>query len=330
MSAAEKLAPYANAPEAMAKKAATLSAALSTAPFVQLCDSNDRDRWLAMRRGGIGASEAAILVGEHSRHTLSHLVVEKRGLLPQSDEEKEFLRWGLLLEPVMIEAYSSDRYAGRPAKRAGQLLQSTMHPWALATLDAWTLHPIYGWIPLELKSTDWARDAWELGTPPDFWWQAQHQALVTDAPCVSVACMLGPHKLVWEDVPRDEAAIRRLTIHGAETWALINSDREPPAPYSRETFLALWPKDDGTSIELDERFIALDEERAELADLRKKADARIDEINADILAEMRGATTAVLANGRVSYSLKTIARKAYSVAATSYRQLRRTEQKESK
>jgi predicted phage-related endonuclease len=298
--------------------------------YVELCDSTDRGRWLAMRRSGIGASEAAIVVGEHSRHTLSRLVAEKRGLIGDDDETKEFLEWGLRLEPVMIEAYSSARYAGREAHRAGRLLRSAVYPWALATLDAWTLHPVHGWIPLELKSTDWARDAWELGTPPDFWWQAQWQALVTDAPMVSVACMLGPHKLVWEDVPRDEAAIRRLTIHGAEAWALIKSDRDPPGPYDRTTFHALWPNDDGTTIELDERFIRLDDEREELTAARKRADARIDEINAEILAEMRSATTAVVPNGRTTYSLKTVSRKAYSVAATSYRQLRRTEQKASK
>lgn len=297
--------------------------------FVELCDSTDRARWLAMRRSGIGASEAAILVGEHSRHTLSHLVAEKRGLFGDDDETKEFLEWGLRLEPVMIEAYASSRYAGRHAVRAGKLLRSVDHPWALATLDAWTLHPTFGWIPLELKSTDWARDAWELGTPPDFWWQAQHQALVTRAPCVSVACMLGPHKLVWEDVVRDEAAIRRLTIRGPEVMDLIESGEDPPAPYSRDTFAALWPNADGSAIELHERFIALDEEREELAAVKKRAVTRLEEIDDEIRAEMRNAEIASLGNGRTTYSLKTVSRKAYSVAATTYRQLRRHEKKES-
>lgn len=296
-------------------------------PFEELCDSGDRDRWLAMRRSGIGASEAAVIVGEHSRLNLAHLVAEKRGLLPQTDDTREFLEWGLRLEPVMIEAYSSSRYAGRKARKAGKLLRSTEHPWALATLDAWTLHPQHGLIPLELKSTDWARDAWEYGTPPDYWWQAQHQALVTGAPCVSVACMLGPHKLVWEDVPRDEAAIRRLTVHGPDVWALVRSDREPPGPYDDVTFKALWPSDDGTTIELDERFGAMDEERESLKQGVKLATTRLDEIDAELRAALKGATEGVLPNGRVRYSLKTQTRKEHVVKASEFRVLRRHEPK---
>jgi len=313
------------------KKLATIPDALprELRGYDALCDSTDRPRWLAMRRSGIGASEAAVLVGEHSRLTLARLVTEKRGMLGDDDATTEFLEWGLRLEPVIIEAYSSARYAGRAAQRAGRLLRSIEHPWALATLDGWTLHPEHGWIPLELKSTDWARDAWEYGTPPDYWWQAQHQALVTGAPMVSVACMLGPHKLVWEDVPRDEAAIRRLLVRGPEVMRLIASGDDPPGPYDRDTFRALWPTDDGSAIELDERFIRLDEEREELMAARKRADARIEEISAEILAEMRQASTAIVPNGRTTYSLKTVSRKAYAVAATTYRQLRRIEKKES-
>lgn len=297
-------------------------------PFETLCDSTDRGRWLAMRRSGIGASEAAVLVGEHSRMTLARLVAEKRGLFGDDDETKEFLEWGLRLEPVIIDAYSSARYAGRLSRRAGKLLRSTAHPWALATLDGWTLHPDHGPIPLELKTTDWARDAWENGTPPDYWWQAQHQALVTGAPCVSVACMLGPHKLVWEDVPRDEAAIRRLILRGPEVMRLIASDEDPPGPYDMATFRALWPEDDGTSIELDERFASLDREREELLEVRKSAEKRLDAINDEIRAELKSATEGFLPGGRVRFSLKTIERKEHVVKATSFRQLRRHETKE--
>lgn len=297
-------------------------------PYLTLCDSHDRAKWLAMRRSGIGASEAAIVIGEHSRHSLSHLVAEKRGLLGDDEETKEFLEWGLRLEPVMIDAYSSARYAGRQSQRAGELLRSIAYPWALATLDAWTTHPVHGLIPLELKTTDWGRDAWEHGPPPDFWWQCQWQMLVTDAPCASIACLLGPHRLVWADVERDEAAIRRLIIHGREAWELITSGREPPGPYDDQTFRALWPHDDGSTVELDESFGQLDAEREELRAVAKTAETRIDQIDALIKEALRNASFGVLPGGRVKFSLKTVERKEYVAKATSYRTLRRHETKE--
>lgn len=297
-------------------------------PFIELCDSEDRDRWLAMRRSGIGASEAAILIGEHSRHTLSWLVAEKRGLLPVDAEAREYLEWGLRHESTMRDAYASPRYAGRAVRPAGKLLRSTDHQWALATLDAWTLHPVHGWIPLELKCTDYARDAWEHGTPPDFWWQVQHQLLVTGAPMASIGCLLGPLRFVWEDVARDEAAIRRLAIHGAEAWRLIGSDEDPPGPYDAATFRALWPSEDGSRIELDERFAVLDEERESIAAAKKAAEKRLDEINDELRAAIKGAAEGVLPGGRVRYSLKEVTRKEHVVKATTYRQLRRIEAKE--
>ena len=306
-----------------------MNAALAIeAPYIEQCDAHDRDRWLAMRRSGIGASEAAIIVGEHSRFSIAHLVAEKRGLFTPDDDEKEFLAWGLRHEPAMIEAYSSSRYAGRRSERAGRLLRSTEHPWALATLDAWTMHPQHGRIPLELKTTDWARDAWEYGPPPDFWWQVQHQLLVTGAPCGSIACLLGPHRLVWCDVPRDEAAIRRLVIHGREAWELITSNREPPGPYDRETFTAFWPREDGSSIELDERFASLDREREELKEIVRAQEKRLSTLDDELRAALKSATEGVLPGGRVRFSLKTIERKEHVVKATSYRQLRRHETKE--
>ncbi len=299
-----------------------------SAAYDIVCSSDDRELWLRARRSGIGASEAAVLVGEHSRWNLAHLVAEKRGRFGDDEQEREFLQWGLRLEPVLVEAYRSTRYAGRPSSRAGSLLRSIEHPWALATLDAWTQHPVHGWIPLELKTTDWARDAWENGPPPDFWWQCQQQMLVTGTPCASIACLLGPHRFVWCDVDRDDAAIRRLTLRGPEVWALVLSGEDPPPPYSRATHAALWPEDDGSTVELDERFAALDDEREGLLVEKKRVAARLDAIDDELRAVMKRATRALLPDGRTSFSLKTIERAAYSVKATSYRQLRRHETKE--
>ena len=308
-----------------------MSAALAietASSYVEVCSSHDRPAWLRARRTGIGASEAAALVGEHSRLHLSHLVAEKRGLFGDDEQACEMFEWGLRHEPTILASYASPRYAGRPSRSSSTLLRSAEHPWALATLDAWTRHPEHGDIPLELKVTDFARDAWEYGPPPDFWWQLQHQMLVTGAPCASIACLLGPLRLVWCDVARDEAAIRRLVIAGRETWDLIQSDREPPGPYDRETMAVLWPSSDGSEIELGESFLYLDRERLELVAARKAATDRLDAIDDEIRAAMRTATTARLLDGRTTYSLKTQQRKEHVVKASEFRVLRRHARKE--
>lgn len=292
--------------------------------------SDDREAWLRLRRSGIGASEAAALFGEHRWLSFGKLVAQKRGLLDDDAGEAERLEWGLRHEPTILSAYSSPRYAGRPAERDGRLIRSAVHPWALATLDAWTTHPTHGRIPLELKSAEsWMADEWAEGPPPTYRWQAHHQMLVTDRPCCSIACLLGPHRLVWDDVERDETMIRRLVKAGADAWGLIQSDAPPPGPHEREVFLAFWPTEEtGRVIELDETFARLDEEREELAATIKAAAARKETLDARLLEAIRDAERAVLPGERVEYSLKAQTRKAHQVKESTTRVLRRHEKKQ--
>lgn len=292
-----------------------------------VCDSADREAWLAARRTGIGASEAAVLVGEHAWLDVARLVASKRGLLDEP-EGIERLEWGLRHERTIREAYSEPRYAGRETRPAGQLLRSTEHPWALATLDAETRHPVHGWIPLEEKAIEVYRsEEWADGPPPTYWWQCQQQALVTGAPCVSIVALLGVHRLVWCDVERDEAAIRRLILRGPEVWRLVESGEDPPAPYDRETFGALFRVSPGSVVELDDIVDLLDEERSELVRTIHAATARKEEIDDEIRAAMKRAEVGRLPSG-VTYSLREQTRRAHTVPASTSRVLRRHEPKE--
>lgn len=298
--------------------------------YTTVCDSTDRPRWLAERRTGIGASEAAVLVGEHAWLDLARLVAIKRGLL-EEPEGVERLEWGLRHERTIREAYASPRYAGRETRPAGQLIRSIAHPWALATLDAWTRHPTHSWIPLEEKAIEiWKADEWTYGPPPTYWWQCQMQALVTGAPCVSITALLGVHRLVWCDVDRDEAAIRRLAMRGPEVWSLVESGEDPPAPYDEQTFRALYPREEpGSVIELGEDALALDAEREDLAETIRRSCSRRDAIDDELRARMRRAERARLPSG-VTYSLREQRRAAYTAPETTMRVLRRHAPKERK
>lgn len=299
-------------------------------PYTVVCSSSDRPVWLAARRSGIGASEAAALIGEHAWLDLSRLVASKRGLLGDA-EESDRLAWGLRHEATIRAAYSEPRYSGRETRAHGLLLRSVAHPWALATLDGEALHPEHGWIPWEGKALEVFRaDEWDHGPPPTYWWQCQGQMLVTGAPCVSIAALLGVHRLVWCDVERDEAAIRRLELRGAEVWRrYIEGDEEPPAPYDRETFAALWPAEEpGAVVELGEDIAHLDAEREELVETIARASKRKAEIDDSIRAALRSAERGVLPDGRTSYSLKAQTKREHVVSASTTRVLRRHEKKQ--
>jgi putative phage-type endonuclease len=274
-----------------------------------VADSADRQAWLRIRRTGVGASEAAIIVGESRWKTPARLWTEKRALLDVEDDvddgdAAEHLEWGLWHEPTILSAYASERYADRRSWRAGSLLRSVEEPWLFATLDAWTSHPVHGTIPLELKTAEiWRADSWEHGCPRSYWWQLQAQMCVTGAQCASIACLLGVHRLVWDDVVRDEDAITRLRMAGRRFWARIEAGQIPPGPLDTKSLSAVYPRDEGSTVELDGEWIEADEERVGLAEKRREIDARLEQIDDALRGAIGRHSYAVLPN-HVTYSLR--------------------------
>jgi putative phage-type endonuclease len=273
-----------------------------------VCHSSDREAWLRARRTGVGASEAACLVGEDPRRSLVQLYLGKVSEDPPEDRPAEWLEWGLRHERSILEAYRSERYAYRHTSADGRLLRCDQHPWALATLDAWAVQgaaldgPM---IPLELKTAEvWHADAWEYGCPRSYWWQLQHQMLVTGAPAASIACLLGVHRLVWCDVERDEQAIERLIRAGERFWGYVERREIPPGPLDAASLTAAYPRSEPSTVQLNGEWIDKDALRERVRFERDEAQRLLDEID----NEMRGAIgryeRAVLPNN-VIYTLKT-------------------------
>ena len=257
--------------------------------------SDDREAWLLARSTGIGASECAMVMGESRWGDAARVYASKLGLAPELDGE--WLEWGLRLEPVVIEAYSSPRYAGRVTERDGRLLRSRRWPWLLTTLDAWTVAPGVGLIPLEIKAGRASEaDDWAEGPPRHYEWQLQHQMAVTGTPHASIACLLGGSRLVWCDVERDDIAIRRLVRATRELWTRVLEER-PPESLDTESTALLYPRDDGSHIDLAGRYIDLDFERCELSQIVSRCMRRRDQIDGEIQSAMGRASIAHLPDG---------------------------------
>jgi putative phage-type endonuclease len=129
-----------------------MSAAVQIArTYEVVCDTSDRDEWLRPRDSGIGASEIASVLGESPFASAIELYATKTGRYSRDLSEVEAVYWGNKLESAIIEAYS-DR-TGRQTRKAGHLLRSTEHPWALCTLDGetWQTAANDAW-PLEIKN----------------------------------------------------------------------------------------------------------------------------------------------------------------------------------
>lgn len=299
------------------------AAAKLAAPYEIVCDVSTRSRWLDERDGGIGASEIAAVLGESPFCSAIELYANKTGRYRRDLSDVEAVYWGNKLEAPILEAYWER--TGRKTRKAGLLLRSTEHPWALCTLDGetWQANESDAW-PLEIKNVSgFKAEEWVDGPPPHYFLQVQQQMLVTGAQKATIAALIGGQRMVWADVPRDETTIRRIVYHGKHFWERIQA-RDMPAPDGSEgakrALAALFPQGSGVVILPGTALDAADRLEALKAD-RKRANDEIELIENTVRAALGDAETGALTDGR-SFSWKLQSRKESVIPASSFRVLR--------
>ncbi len=292
-----------------------------------------REAWLKQRQLGLGASDVASVLG-CGFSTPAELWLEKTGRTEGDDLSAiERIAWGNRLEPVIIAAYSEPCYAGRPVERSGDLLRSTVHPWALATLDATTVHPVYGTIPLEVKKwSAFAAEAWADGPPEPYRIQVHAQMLVTGAPAASIACLIGGDRLVWCDVERDEPTIARIVMECSRFWGLVERDEMPPpddtSEWARAFRVAVAEEAESVaSLGDDAAQWAAELEEAKAAE--KAAKIRVDRAKNEIVARLGSAPEGRFSDGS-GFTYKQQARASYVVAEATFHVLRASAAKKGK
>lgn len=303
-----------------------MTAALSSQrPYAVECDATDAN-WLELRRTGIGASEIAMVLGEAPAAWGGALALYARkiGAYERDLSEVEAVYWGHKLEDDIVEAYAER--TGRGTRRAGKLLRSTAHPWALCTLDGETWEaasPSLTW-PFEAKNVNqFKADEWQDGPPPHYYLQIQQQMLVTGESKATIAALIGGQRMVWADVRRDETAIRRIIFHGERFWERVQK-RDVPAPdgteETRKALTALYPQGEGVVVlpaVAAESADRLEVVKAEIRRLEKEEDL----IENTVRAAIGNAELGMLTDGRW-FSNKLQTRRETVQKASSFRVLR--------
>lgn len=302
--------------------------------FIELGKSSDRERWLQLRRSGVGASEIAAVLGESPWLSAIELYAMKIGehSAIDDDDPAEFLYWGNQLEAAIVAGYQ--HRTGRPVEHQGTLLRSTAHPWAMCTLDAVTTDGREGppW-PLEIKNVGVTKaHEWEDGPPRHYVLQLQHQMLVTNTPRATAAALIGGQRLVWCDVERDEIEIRRIVHAGRIFWSECVEKGVCPKPdgseSARRALGALYRDrpDPESFVQLPGSLLDLDAELFELKLTEKVITKRRAEIENMIKAHIGNADHGVLPDGTV-WSWKQQTRAAFAVDESTFRVLRRHKSK---
>lgn len=175
----------------------------------------DRDKWLQVRKEGLGGSDVAAIIGVNSYRSAYNLWAIKTGREQEDDlTDNEFVYWGTKNEPNIADHF--EEVTGKKVRRCGTL-QDEKVPFFHANIDRWVIGENAG---LEIKtagltkSKEWQDD----DLPDDYYCQCQWYMGITDAEKWYIACLIGGNKMVWKEIPRNDEFIATLRERALDFW----------------------------------------------------------------------------------------------------------------
>ena len=308
--------------------------------------TNTRETWLADRLTGIGASEAAAVLGADPYRSPFAIWAEKTGFAePEDLSSVEAVEFGVRLERPILEAFA-DR-TGRTVEPWPQYVsvKHPEHPFIRCTPDGtqdagrkcYSGEPaeIYG-LPggrsgnleglVQVKTTSaYNAGDWKDGPPLHYQVQIQQELLVTGHVWGTLVVLIGGQRLRYFDVEANAEFQAALVQRLSDFWDLVQAKTPPAVDGTLATakiLARLHPEDSGETIALPAESADWDAEltaaKAEIA----AAEARKLAAENQLKAALGDATFGVLPSGG-RWSWKTTERKGYVVEPTSFRQLRR-------
>lgn len=202
----------------------------------KLCSTKDmpREEWLAWRRGGIGGSDAAVIVGLNPYRSRLELYADKLGLMPER-EDSEAMRIGRDLE-----AYVADRWAeatGKKYRRTNFMYCHDRYDFIRANVDREVIGEKAG---LECKTTSvYNKSDFENGEIPlAYYCQCQHYMAVMGYERMYLAVLVLGKAFYHFVIERSEEEINTLLENEVEFWRQYVENRLPPEPDGSESAAA--------------------------------------------------------------------------------------------
>lgn len=202
----------------------------------------DREGWLKDRLSGIGASEAAAIVGASPYQTNIELWELKTGKRVHDDiSDKANVQYGIAAEPLLRQMFALDYPEYEVEYKEFDIVRNVEHPFILATLDGRLIHKEMGPGVLEIKTADilnadqWKK--WDNRIPDNYYIQVIHQLLATGWKYAWLKAQLkhcrgGEVKLDTRHylIRRSEAAddISYLKEKEIKFWEYVQTGKRPP------------------------------------------------------------------------------------------------------
>lgn len=284
-----------------------------------------REDWLAIRKTGLGGSDAAAAIGVSPFRSPFEVYSEKRGEREPDDlSNNERVQWGTRLEAVIAEAYAER--TGRRVRRINRVLRHPMHPFMLGNIDRDVVSEPRG---LECKNVGYeaahfSEDAWGPSgsdkIPMPYFIQVQHyMAIKLDWEFVDLAALIAGNELRIYPIKRDEVTISALIkLEAAFMYNVHNGI--PPSAHTMQEAQERW-KAVARPIEANSDMILEVNALGELSALKSDTEKRIKAVQVKI-ANFMGECDSLESYGKPLLTWKEQTRVAHYVKESTFRVMR--------
>jgi putative phage-type endonuclease len=255
--------------------------------MAELIKFESRSQWLEVRKGGIGGSDAAAVLGMSPWCSPLDVWLDKTGRAKPVDETPA-MYWGTQLEDLVAKEYANQ--SGRKVQRVNSVLKDPEGLPLLASIDR-VVCPQDGKAPvvkgefrtdkiLECKTAgQYASDNWgEPGTddvPRYYLCQCLHYLGITGVDMCDVAVLIGGRDFRMYTIRHDRETVAIMRERLAQWWRDHVVADVAPEPRTGAEALALYPSSTG------DRVIAsaeVEQAAKELAELKGKAKQLKEEV----------------------------------------------------
>lgn len=188
---------------------------MNSAQFVIVELQQGTSKWREWRHRGIGASEAATVMGENPFASAAALLQEKRGPVRSFAQNAAMAR-GTELEPEARRRYITK--TGKEVRPA--CLQSTRYDWLRASLDGLTTNHD-SVVEIKCGASAYRNASRSRSVPSYYYGQLQHILAVTGLDSLDFWCYWPDYPELLLHVGRNEAYIERLLTKELEFWNLV-------------------------------------------------------------------------------------------------------------
>lgn len=204
--------------------------------MIKRIKTSSRDEWLALRKGYIGGSDAAAVIGLNRFSSPWSLWAEKVGAIP-AFEGNLSTEVGSYLEAFAARKFGEE--TGKAVRRCNFSLVNDEYPWAIANIDREIVGEDAG---LEIKTTsELNMKPFKNGEyPAQYYAQCVHYLAVTGKARWYLAVLIGNRDFRIFIIERDDEEIKALMEAESDFWSrYVMTSTPPPADGTEATSEAI-------------------------------------------------------------------------------------------